>query len=286
MGSAWYQPVPPPESLRSVLACTWTARPRAVHRLVPDACVDLVCLGTGDLIVCGPETTSWTFRLPSDAVAVGLRFLPGALSASCTIDMATIRERRVPAEQLFGADRADTLRAGLRARFLDDDLDGARIALESACDSWRLMNDPLAAKVTEYLARSPTTSVTDLAEALHMSPRQLHRRCLYLFGYGISTLARILRFHRFTECAARAPSWSVARLAAESGYHDESHLARDCRAMTGVTPRAFLAEWFPTFPTGHALLPTLAPSVRGSTNASVAHDAATASPRSTARLVR
>ncbi len=257
MGYAWYKPELPPESLRAVAACTWTARPSGVHRLVPDACVDLVCLGSGDLIVCGPETRSWTFRLPANEVAVGLRFLPGALHAACKLDVATIRERRVPAERVLGPLRTEALRTVLRTSFLDNDLTRARATLEAECGSWKLTNDPLAAQITGRLAQRPTTTVRDLAEALHMTPRQLHRRSCHLFGYGISTLARILRFHRFTECAARAASWSVARLAAESGYHDESHLARDCRAITGSTPRAFLVDWFPTFASDRPLLTLL-----------------------------
>lgn len=257
MGDTWYTPDPPPENLRAVAACTWTARPSGVHRLVPDACVDLVCLGSGALIVCGPETRSWTFRLPADEVAVGLRFLPGALSAACKLDVATIRERRVRAERILGPIRTEPLRAALRAGFLDNDLARARAALETECGKWNLLADPLATRITGRLTQRPMTSVADLAEAVHMTPRQLHRWSCHLFGYGISTLARILRFHRFTECAARSPWWTVARLAAESSYHDESHLARDCRAITGSTPRAFLADWFPTFPTKQSLLTTL-----------------------------
>ena len=41
---------------------------------------------------------------------------------------------------------------------------------------------------------------------------------------------------------------TIARTAAAAGYADQSHLARDCRAITGLTPGRFLDEYFPTFP--------------------------------------
>lgn len=69
----WYEPVPPRAALDGVLACPWTAQPTGRHRLVPDACIDLLWLtasgrgaraGHGELWLCGPETSAGWFRLP------------------------------------------------------------------------------------------------------------------------------------------------------------------------------------------------------------------------------
>ena len=43
-------------------------------------------------------------------------------------------------------------------------------------------------------------------------------------------------------------SLSLAEMALAAGYADQSHLTRDCRAITGLTPAAFLADYFLTFP--------------------------------------
>ncbi len=67
----WYQPVAPPDALDRRLACSWTAVPTGRHRLVPDACLDLVWLSSGETMLCGPETSAWSFRLPSGSVAAG-----------------------------------------------------------------------------------------------------------------------------------------------------------------------------------------------------------------------
>ena len=59
---------------------------------------------------------------------------------------------------------------------------------------------------------------------------------------GPRTLRRVLRFQRFLAAARTAEPGSLARLAADAGYADQAHLARDCRRLAGLTPSALLAE--------------------------------------------
>jgi AraC-like DNA-binding protein len=99
--------------------------------------------------------------------------------------------------------------------------------------------DPVADATARLVDRRDgvrVVRVDDLASELGLSARQLHRRCLHAFGYGPKTLARVVRFQHFLHAARAAPTLSFARLAAECGYSDESHLSHDCRALGGVPP--------------------------------------------------
>lgn len=91
------------------------------------------------------------------------------------------------------------------------------------------------------LARDVTTTVPAMADAIGLSERQLHRRCVGAFGYGPSTLRRILRLQRFLRLARHpgAPR-DLAGLAPRRRYADQPHLARDCRAIAGASPRTLL----------------------------------------------
>ena len=70
------------------------------------------------------------------------------------------------------------------------------------------------------------------AELADMGERRLHRRCLDAFGYGPKTLARILRMNRALALARGGTPF--ATVAAQAGYADQAHLARDVKDMAGV----------------------------------------------------
>jgi AraC-like DNA-binding protein len=63
---------------------------------------------------------------------------------------------------------------------------------EGLCDADR--PDPAVAAIVTRLRAG--TSVVATADAVGLSARQLHRRCLDSFGYGPKTLARVLRMER------------------------------------------------------------------------------------------
>jgi AraC-like DNA-binding protein len=77
--------------------------------------------------------------------------------------------------------------------------------------------------------------VERVADHVDVSLRQL-RRNVRRAGVSLKTYARTTRFLRAMTAADRsaAPAW--ARIAAESGYCDQSHLVRECRALAGMAP--------------------------------------------------
>ncbi len=55
------------------------------------------------------------------------------------------------------------------------------------------------------------------------------------------TVARIARFRTAIDRMTAAPA-SLAQIAAESGYADQSHFNRDVRVLAGCTPGELLAD--------------------------------------------
>ena len=68
-----------------------------------------------------------------------------------------------------------------------------------------------------------------------ISERQLHRRGLGLFGYGLKTLSRILRVNAALDLARAGLPFGV--VAASSGYADQAHLSREVKALAGAPLR-------------------------------------------------
>ncbi|MDT0203420.1 helix-turn-helix domain-containing protein [Nocardioides sp. AE5] len=84
--------------------------------------------------------------------------------------------------------------------------------------------------------------VEQVAAALGVSTRTLQR--LARRHVGLPPLAMIRR-HRLQEAAHRLreePGLGLARVAAELGYADQAHLARDFRTVLGLRPGAYRSE--------------------------------------------
>jgi transcriptional regulator GlxA family with amidase domain len=109
---------------------------------------------------------------------------------------------------------------------------------------------PVRAVVRQIVATRGAASVEDLAESEGVQLRTLQRRFLRQVGVSPKRLARIVRFHHVCLAWRRDPA-SLARVAADCGYCDESHLVRDFRAFVGEPPASFLRS-LPTF-TSHFL---------------------------------
>jgi AraC-like DNA-binding protein len=93
--------------------------------------------------------------------------------------------------------------------------------------------DPTASAVAHRLelAAGPGV-VAQLAADVGLSERQLQRRCHIAFGYGPKTLQQVLRFQRALRLARAGGR--LADVAAEVGYADQAHLARETRRLAGV----------------------------------------------------
>jgi transcriptional regulator GlxA family with amidase domain len=85
--------------------------------------------------------------------------------------------------------------------------------------------------------------VREIGDSLGVSERQLLRRFRAAVGYGPKMLARVLRFQRFATAGwGASEETTLARLAADAGYADQAHLARDCRQLAGVAPGVVLGR--------------------------------------------
>ncbi|MFE7802085.1 helix-turn-helix domain-containing protein [Nocardia sp. NPDC057440] len=86
-----------------------------------------------------------------------------------------------------------------------------------------------------------TASVEDLAQSSHLSPRRLRYVMRRSLGISPKFASRVARLgSALTGASAGAGSW--AEVAAEYGYHDQSHLVHDFRDLMGTSPTAWLDE--------------------------------------------
>lgn len=232
----------PLPALAARVRTVWVQRtgPRPVlQRNLPTGGVELHCpIGATPLLV-GPLTGAKVEILPPGMTIVGARFWPGAASRLLDIPADELVDQLVPFDDAGGE------AAELTARLAE--APGPDAALRSLqLDLLRRQArtpppDPLVAEAVRRLMPWQPTQIGPLTEDLAISESQLRRRFLAEVGTGPKTLQRTLRFQGYLALVQAAYHGSrVADLAAEVGYADHAHLARECLRLTGLTPRELL----------------------------------------------
>lgn len=90
-------------------------------------------------------------------------------------------------------------------------------------------------------ARAGAVPVEELARHAHLSPRRLRDVMRHSLGITPKFASRVARL-AFAVNRAGAGAHSWAQVAAESGYHDQSHLVHDFRELMNTTPTGWLDE--------------------------------------------
>jgi AraC-like DNA-binding protein len=148
------------------------------------------------------------------------------------------RDRITPLEELWSAERVETLIARLHASDR-----GAEV--KPILDAFLLDDMPppaaseaLIAHATVHLADPALTGSGQVAQALGIGPQALLRQCRRNFGFGAKLMIRRRRFLRalIPMLVAETPSGESV----PAGYHDMPHFVRDGKDLLGVTPRQLL----------------------------------------------
>jgi len=99
---------------------------------------------------------------------------------------------------------------------------------------------------TRLITTGGAAPVGALADEVGWSRRHLTEQFRSEFGLAPKQLAKVLRFERARGLLVTPDRPSLARVAADCGYADQAHLARDWRDLAGSSPTAWLeAEVFP-----------------------------------------
>ena len=241
-----YRERAPARALAGVVSAVWIQRVAPdgapyTHRTVPNGGVELRCRVGGEAELVGPRTAPVVSVLAPGTVVVGVRLRPGVGPFVLGAPPAELKDRAVPAGELWGTAAGELGERVAAAKTAEQ----AAALLERHVVDRPAARDPLAAEAVRRLMPWQDHDVGALPERLSISERQLRRRVHEATGLAPKPLHRILRFQgvlALAQLTAHRGWGPIARLAAEAGYADESHLARECRRLTALSPRAFLRE--------------------------------------------
>lgn len=250
-----YKEHPAPLDLAPWVACFWQITGARAdhfpvsHRVLPDGCADLLFdiggtrrLGGTAADLIGPMSSAQVFTLHGAVDFLGIRFRPGVIGTLTGIPANHLRDTTAAMSELPPPLRINAAQLADQENFSGQyplliDACRARLAVLTRPDPviWRAVTRWGHAEAAEF----PT--ITVLTRDLGISERAFERRFLAQVGLTPVHYRRLARFRSVLRLYAQGfRDWSV--LAATTGFSDQSHLVRDCRAFSGLTP----TEWAAT----------------------------------------
>jgi AraC-like DNA-binding protein len=256
--SLTYREYPPPLDLAPWIACFWriaggeaSATP-VPHRVLPDGCADLLFdlrSSHGQAELVGPMSSAQLFGLGGRVDLLGARLRPGVVRAFTGIPADQLLDtvvpmREVPTLRVDIAELSAVAETAGRIRLVSDACRERLAALEQPD---RVIRYALTQWLRAERSRFPTISV--LTRDVGLSERAFERRFVAHVGLTPVRYRRLARFRSVLRLhASGVCDW--AELAAITGFSDQPHLVRDCRAFTGLTP----TEWAVTQQAGAGFL--------------------------------
>ncbi len=193
-----------------------------------------------EIYIQGPTTGSSTMSGAGTIDVVGVGLLPSGWAALVPMDASAAANRLFDAVDLLGPAVIEARAAMLVAADFD-----ARVAIFAS-----LLKDLMAQtspafhafvhQVNAWLSGSVTPQLPDLLATTGLSLSQVERRCKRYFGSPPKLLARKYRALR-TAVAMTHKDAELDQFLAE-GYYDQSHLIREMKQFTGMTPAAFAEQ--------------------------------------------
>jgi len=248
-----HQEFEPPEELRDTIKCFWynlrEAETDSGFEVQPDGYAEIIFHFGGVLTVSRdgslqPLPSPFMMGLLDQPVRfyaqnrleiIGIRCFPWTVFDLLGLqpDKDSVRTFEHPIAHLqpvlnqwINAGRIDEVLALVKQYFLDA---RSRIATNS-------MLFKAGSAMTEANGAIP---VSQVAAAAHATVRTLQRNFKQSSGYSVKDVSGLMRFEQVRNQLWHYPGTSLARLAHELGYTDQSHLSREFKRYSGTTPAAF-----------------------------------------------
>lgn len=238
--------------------------PHAFERLLPDAAAGLIVdldsesirVHDGErldlfedvagVLVFGPQSKPSAIATDRPSRVVGAQFRVGAWHALLGLPAGEGRDRNLSLEDLWGRDGRN-----LRERLLEAPSAWSMLGTLERALAERLRAErrhPAVRYAVAALSREERPArVGELGEGMGLSTRRLLDLFEREVGLSPKLFSRLCRFQRTADriwrgrgAPAEASGW--ADMAADCGFADQSHLIREFREFSGVTPAGYAAR--------------------------------------------
>ncbi|TSC24136.1 AraC family transcriptional regulator [Corallococcus sp. Z5C101001] len=238
----------PCAALAPYVECYWALElsgpaPVGVHRVLPDGCLDILVdlsAGGGPRVV-GAMRTAEVVPLGDAASFIAVRFRPGGAQPFLRLPLLELTDVKVALGDLWPREAREWWE-----RLAEAEGRAARFALLERLLLERLPGREGDAGVRHavdlILGARGQVPVRSLEEVMGVGARQVERRFLASVGLSPKVLCRIARLQHAVALSSGPRALEGAAWALAAGYYDQAHQVREFRALTGLTPGAYVRE--------------------------------------------
>lgn len=190
----------------------------------------------GPIHIIGPTSGAMRSRATGPVIEVlGMGLQPAGWAAMLGIEASSLLNRVVDGGALFG----DAIDSALVAIRVGSDTDAKVAAAETFVRAAVAGSDSrtlgFARAIDAWLADHVSPDVDALMGATGLSRRQIERRCNTLYGAPPKVLAR--KYRALRAAVGLASGTVTLDTLIGDGFYDQSHLIRELKQFTGLTPR-------------------------------------------------
>jgi len=233
----------PAVSLRAYVSHYWLSldNPDMSYMALPDGAVDLVIqvgAAGAESRIYGTTTARTDMLLNQHSHYLGIRFKPGQSRHFIT---AAAHELTNGYELSQGL-----LRFSLEGVFKE--VAGANVVnyLERLLDNHLTKWQPARHRIDDIISLMETNygtvSISEAVASFGKSRRQFERVFLQTVGVSPKLFSLIMRFRQATSLMLPSAGVSLANVAAETGYVDQSHMSHEFKRLTNMSPAQFARE--------------------------------------------
>ncbi len=210
--------------------------------VLPDGSVDLVIQSHDDVtesVVYGTTTQRTDIHIIPDCHYVGIRFKPGKSRHFINISAQDLTNAAEMSK--------DILNFSLEEFSEELNLNGIAKRLDALLESHLQKEQPEESTIDHVIALIQDSKgllrIEDAVVYSGKSRRQFERVFKETVGVSPKFFSLITRFSHATTLITQLTHTSLAEIAADAGYSDQSHMNHDFKRMTGVTPKTFLRDY-------------------------------------------
>jgi AraC-like DNA-binding protein len=187
-----------------------------------------------DAHIVGPTTGAFHVRATGPIEVFGAGITPAGWAALVGIDASAAINRAINLSDLFGAKVADAIDRLKAAPDLAAKAACCEAILQGLVSSQRPQTIQFVSQVDAWLSAGPSPQIDALVTATGLSRRQVERKCRALYGAPPKLLSR--KYRALRAAVALVADHVSFDEAIDRGFYDQSHMIREIKQFTGMTP--------------------------------------------------